>query len=107
VAGEIKWTQSAWADLEEAADYIAKDSEYYAKAFVSEINEAVKSLYKFFERGRIVPEFNDKSIRELFVRNFRLIYKLDNNTVYITGLIHGARNLWKIWDADERKISES
>jgi len=30
---KIIWTESAWRDLEEAAEYIAKDSQHYAAAF--------------------------------------------------------------------------
>ncbi len=32
---EVKWTASAWNDLEQIAQYIGKDSEHYAVAFVS------------------------------------------------------------------------
>ena len=34
------WTDPAWEDLEAAAEYIARDSEYYAAAFVQEIKDA-------------------------------------------------------------------
>jgi len=37
VVREIKWAEVAWNDLEEAADYIARDSAYYAAAFVREV----------------------------------------------------------------------
>jgi len=36
MAREVKWTETAWEDLEEVADYIAKDSSHYATAFVRE-----------------------------------------------------------------------
>lgn len=93
MARQIKWTESAWTDLEEIAEYISRDSDYYAKAFIREIYEAAMSLSHMSERGRVVPEFNDTSIRELFVRNYRLIYKITNDVVFIVGFIHGARDL--------------
>lgn len=31
---EVNWAEAAWNDPEEAADYIARDSSYYAAAFV-------------------------------------------------------------------------
>jgi len=37
---QVIWTESVWRDLEEAADYIARDSPYYAAAFVSEARAA-------------------------------------------------------------------
>lgn len=36
MARKVIWTEVAWNDLEEAADYIAKDSPHYAAAFVRE-----------------------------------------------------------------------
>ena len=45
--------------MEGAAEFISRDSESYAAAFVQEIKEAVASLSQFAERGRVVPEFAD------------------------------------------------
>lgn len=73
MARKVKWAEIAWRDLEEAADYIAKDSPYYASSFVRNARYAARSLSNLAERGRIVPEFNDSNIREIFVRNYRMI----------------------------------
>jgi plasmid stabilization system protein ParE len=96
------WTESAWRDLEEVADYIAKDSSHYAAAFVREARDAARTLAYLAERGRAVPEFNDPSIRELFVRSYRLIYQVAEQTVYIIGFIHGARDLRAFWEREGR-----
>lgn len=45
------------------------------------------------ERGRIVPEFNDPDRRELFVGNYRLLDRIDSDTVYVIAFVHGARDL--------------
>jgi plasmid stabilization system protein ParE len=102
MARKITWTKSAWIDLEEVADYIGKDSPNYAGAFVREVRDAARSLAYLSERGRTVPEFNDPSIRELFVRSYRLIYQVTMQTVYIVGFIHGARDLWALWEREGR-----
>ena len=44
---EVDWTDPAWDDLADIAAYIARDSEYYAAAFVQEIKEAAASLAEF------------------------------------------------------------
>lgn len=93
MARKVTWTVVAWSDLEEAANYIAKDSPHYAAAFVREARDATRSLAYLAERGRVVPEFDNPSIRELFVRNYRIIYQVTEQTVYIIGFIHGARDL--------------
>ena len=51
---EVDWTDPAWDDLAAVAEYIARDSEYYAAAFVEEIKEAAASLAEFAERGQMV-----------------------------------------------------
>jgi addiction module RelE/StbE family toxin len=102
MARKVTWTESAWIDLEEVADYIAKDSPHYARAFVREVRDAARSLTDLAKRGRLVPEFNDPSIRELFVRSYRLIYQVMGQTVYIVGFIHGARDLLALWERERR-----
>lgn len=106
MARKVTWTEVAWNDLEEAADYIAKDSPHYAAAFVREARDAARSLTYLAERGRVVPEFADSSIRELFVRSHRLIYQVTEQTAYIIGFIHGARDLGMLWERERRARSE-
>jgi toxin ParE1/3/4 len=72
---------------------------------VREVREAARSLKRFAERGRHVPEFDHPRIRELLVRNFRLIYQHEGDVVYVLALIHGTRDLWAAWDEKQRKRS--
>ena len=102
MAGRVVWTEIAWSDLEAAADHIAKDSPNYAAAFVREVRDAARSLAYLAERGRVVPEFDDPSIRELLVRSYRLVYQVTEETVHIIGFIHGARDLEALWEREER-----
>jgi plasmid stabilization system protein ParE len=74
VARRVRWTTPAWEDLAEAADHIARDSKYYAAAFVLEARDAARSLNRFADRGREVPEYGESAVRELFVQSHRLIY---------------------------------
>jgi plasmid stabilization system protein ParE len=97
VAWKVAWTEVAWSDVSAVADYIAKDSSRYAAAFVHEVREAACSLAEFAERGRVVPELRDPKVRELFVRNYRLIYRLTDRDVFIIAFIHGARHLESLW----------
>ncbi len=53
MAWQVMWTESAWRDLEEVADYIAKDSSHYAAAFVREARDAARTLAYLAERGRV------------------------------------------------------
>ncbi len=91
MAREVVWTEPAWQDMEGAAEFINRDSESYAAAFVQEIQEAVASLSQFAERGRAVPEFGDECIRELLVRPYRLVYEVSDEKVSDLALVHAAR----------------
>ena len=107
MARAVTWTEAAWKDLEEIADYLARDSRSYAAAFIREMRDAALSLSGFAERGRVVPEISDPAIRELFVRRYRLIYRITEHTVYVLGIIHGARYLSALWEREKRSIPEN
>lgn len=103
MARKIVWSFEATDDLKAIADYIAKDSAFYATAFVQEIRDASRSLKDFFERGRIVPELSNPNIRELFVKEYRFIYSIEEVCVVILGIIHGKRDLKILWKREQRK----
>jgi len=48
MARKIAWSFEAADDLKTIADYIAKDSAFYATAFVQEIRDASRSLKRLF-----------------------------------------------------------
>jgi plasmid stabilization system protein ParE len=102
MAKTLRWTESGWADLEAVADYIARDSRYYAAAFVREVRDAARSLRRFAERGTVVAELDDPSIREVYVRRYRLIYRVEPKTVSVLAFIHGARDLAALWKRERR-----
>lgn len=95
MAWRVKWTEPAWSNLEAAAGYIEFDSPRYAAALVREARDAARSLRTFANRGRIVPEIDDESVRELFVfrQRYRMIYRVLRHEVQILAFIHGARDL--------------
>jgi addiction module RelE/StbE family toxin len=97
MAREVVWTAEAVNDLESLANYISRDSAAYAASFIQEILDAGKTLSEFSKRGRVVPELNDSAIRELLVRDYRVIYQIEKTRVVILALIHGSRDLSKSW----------
>ena len=66
---EVKWTDQSLTDIENIANYIALNSEKYAKIQVLRIFERVKLLETQPLLGRIVPELNKADIRELVMGN--------------------------------------
>ncbi len=87
----IIWSPDAAADLEAICEYIAKDSEHYARVFAQGVINAVERLLIFPESGRIVPEYNQKDLREIIFQNYRIVYRIKSNAIEIVTITHGAR----------------
>ena len=89
----IDWSPEALEDLEMIAEYIARDSDFYARAVVQAIVESARSLGTLPNRGRIVPEFGDPCTRERLIYSYRLIYRVEAERILIVAIIHGPRLL--------------
>lgn len=75
---EVKWTAQALYDIETIAEFIARDSEKYAKIQVERFFQKVQILETFPQAGRIVPELHDPEIREIIMNYYRIIYRVVN-----------------------------
>lgn len=93
MARVIIWSARAAEDLESLATYISQDSEAYAVTVVRKIIQKVRLLAEFPNIGRVVPEFDEESIREIFAYSYRIIYKVDSDEIVIAAVIHGRRIL--------------
>jgi len=93
VALRIVWSEEALEDIESIAEYIEKDSPFYAKSVVTKFFEKAELLKEFSLTGRIVPELNDTNIREIFVYSYRLIYQIENDAIIFIAVVHGKRLL--------------
>ena len=91
---KIVWSNIAEADLDDLYDYIARDVPYYAEQFTSRLIDAVATLTDHPNIGRHVPEAEERNdIRELLFQNYRIIYLVGSNQVFVLTIIHGSRNL--------------
>jgi len=95
---EIKWSPEATEDLQSIAEYIARDSEFYAQAVVSEILVVSRTIAEFPLIGRIVPEIGDEKIRERFIYSYRLVYRLESERILVVAVMHGKRLIGGISD---------
>lgn len=93
---EIRWSMTAESDLRQIEEFIAKDSPFHAVNFVGRLVESAEMLKATPMLGRIVPEFSRRSLRELLVRQYRVVYLFRNDTVTVLRVVHGARDLVKL-----------
>ena len=89
----VIWSSRAVEDLESIAAYIAQDSEAYAASVVRTIIQKTRVLFDFPSIGRVVPEFDSDSIREIFAYSYRIIYRVGDEQVEVAAIIHGKRQL--------------
>jgi len=93
----VSWTESALADVESAAGYIARAGSTRAAArLVLDAKRAARSLREMPNRGRRVPELliddNYDWVREIQVPPYRMLYHVTSTDVYIVAFIHSARD---------------
>lgn len=93
MAYRVNWSPRALTDIEEIAQFIEKDSLFYAQAVVTKIVRSTAKLADFPYACRIVPELNQSEFRELFVYSYRVIYRVMSESVTVVAVIHGKRLL--------------
>ena len=84
----ILWTQTAIDRLGEIHGYIRKDSPVNAQKWVESVLDKIVKLPDLPNIGRKVPEINSESIRELIFGNYRIIYKVANDSIFLMTIRH-------------------
>lgn len=90
---KVLWTENAIQDLLGIKAFIAQDSADRAEKWLIELYTAGENLSQFSNRGRIVPEFNQETLRELLIENYRLVYRIKSTTVEVITVFEGHRQL--------------
>lgn len=85
---EVIWTRLAINNLNNHADFIAKDDAIAAEKWVLSILEKTGQLSTHPQSGRIVPEFSDSNLREIIDGNYRLIYRIRVNKIFVQSVRH-------------------
>ena len=98
---QIALSPSARRDLRDIVRYISLDSPERAVTFGQFLLNSTKRLADFPEMGRVVPEFDDPSIREIIVRSYRVIHRVDHGDcrVDVARFWHASRGIPGIEDA--------
>ncbi|MFM9972930.1 MAG: type II toxin-antitoxin system RelE/ParE family toxin [Burkholderiales bacterium] len=98
----VEWSDFARDDLDDLVRYITRDSAFYARRFGQKVVLATRRLKEFPESGRMIPEVDDRALREIIVQGYRVMYRLETERVLILAVMHGSRNI----AGQEKKSSE-
>ena len=91
----VEIARRAEGDIEAIYASIGRDSDRSASAFVAALEGQVVSLERFPLRCPVIVEAADLGVpyRHLVYGGYRTIIRVDEGTVYILRVIHGARLL--------------
>lgn len=90
---KLVWSPRALEDLEAIREYIGRDSDRYARLFVERAIQFVESIPLHPLLGAIVPEYRREELRERYLQNYRIVYRLQAEMVEIVTVVHAARLL--------------
>jgi toxin ParE1/3/4 len=93
VARPVVWSDPAVDDLEATVEFVAKDSDAYARSLAQLAVDAAESLHTFPNRGHRLPDPKLSRYRELIIGSYRLVYLVQKKRVLIVAVLHGHRAL--------------
>jgi len=90
---KVHWTDTAEKHLDTIYSYIAQNSPQYAKRMVDRLTRRSQQISAYPLSGRIVPEYEIDTIREVIEGPYRIIYHIKPDQIDVLAVIHGAMNI--------------
>lgn len=87
----LRWSRRAEADLEAISDYIAADDPVAAARWIEKLLERARKAALLPFASRVVPEFGMDDLREVFVRTYRIVYRIRAHEVQVITVFEGHR----------------
>lgn len=84
----IVWSDQALRDLRAIHDFIARDSDHYAKRQVERLISRVEMASRMPTRGHPVHEFPDGNLREVHEGFYRIIYAFESEELQVVTVVH-------------------
>lgn len=90
---KILWMPLALGQVQEIAEHIKRDKPQAARRWADRVFDLAAGLAAFPKQGRVVPESGREEIRELIDGHYRIIYRLDDETISVLTVRDGRRLL--------------
>jgi len=78
MAYKLIWSPASRDDLHDIVVFISRNNPPRAMSFGYDLISETDKLETFPEIGRVVPEYRNKNIREIIVRPYRIVYRLNH-----------------------------
>jgi len=86
------WSKNSVASLQEIYDYIYLESPQNADLVIDTLFELGDKLNIFPEKNPVEPLFNDNTIRFFPKWNYKIVYKIELNRIYILDIFSTLQN---------------
>ena len=78
MAYKLIWSPAARDDLHDIVVFIARDNPERAMSFGYQLISETDRLQTFPRLGRVVPEYENENLREIILRPYRIVYRLNH-----------------------------
>ncbi len=92
---QVKWSRRAVRDLVEIGEFIAADDPAAARRWVDRLRERALRAAALPHGGRIVPELKRDDVREVFLKTYRIVYRILPRQIAVITVFEGHRELPK------------
>ncbi len=97
----VRWMPRALRDLVAIRAYIAEDDPVAARRWISNLERRAVRAAAAPRAGRIVPEIGSEDVREVFLRSYRIVYRVLGDEIHVLTVFEGHRQLSSSCPLDE------
>jgi toxin ParE1/3/4 len=90
---QIRFSPQALRDLEDIHAFISRDNPEAATRWIARLISSARRAAKTPRAGRMLPEIGEPEIREVLLRTYRIIYRLEPKRVVVLTVLEGRRRL--------------
>lgn len=86
---KLLWTDKARRDLLAIGRYIGRDNPQAARSWLERLRSRARQAAEMPLAGRVVPERSSKDVREVLLRNYRIVYRVHSDAIHILTIFEG------------------
>ena len=90
---KLTWSERAEADLVAIGDFISRDDPVAAYRWVRRLIATARAAARIPLGGRRVPELQRDDVREVFVKRYRIVYRVTDRQCIVLTVFEGHKLL--------------
>lgn len=90
---KLSWSQRALDDLLDIGRFIARNDPRAARRWVERLRQRAQEAARNPRLGRIVPEYSQEDLREVILGAYRIVYRVQEDTIEVLTVFEGHRLL--------------